>query len=35
MNLHNRDIELLKLIQTSFEGAGRIGKERKVVVIIQ
>jgi len=28
INLHSRDIELLKLIQTYFDGEGRIGKER-------
>jgi hypothetical protein len=28
INLHVRDLELLKLIQAYFEGAGRIGKER-------
>lgn len=28
INLHSRDIELLKLIQTYFDGVGRIGKER-------
>jgi len=28
INLHSRDIELLKLIQTYFDGGGRIGKER-------
>ena len=28
INLHVRDLDLLKLIQTYFEGVGRIGKER-------
>ena len=28
INLHTRDLELLKLIQAYFEGVGRIGKER-------
>jgi LAGLIDADG endonuclease len=28
INLHRRDIELLKLIQTYFDGSGRIGTER-------
>ena len=28
INLHKRDLDLLKLIQTYFKGAGRIGKER-------
>jgi len=28
INLHTRDIELLKLIQAYFGGVGRIGKER-------
>ena len=28
INLHIRDLDLLKYIQTYFEGAGRIGKER-------
>ena len=28
INLHKRDLELLKLIQIYFEGVGRIGKER-------
>ena len=28
INLKNREIELLILIQTYFDGAGRIGKER-------
>jgi hypothetical protein len=28
INLHSRDIELLKLIQIYLEGTGRIGKER-------
>src|ERR1700722_16139703 len=28
INLHIRDIDLLKLIQIYFDGAGRIGKER-------
>ena len=28
INLHVKDLELLRLIQAYFEGAGRIGKER-------
>ena len=28
INLHKRDVELLKLIQTYFGGVGRISKER-------
>lgn len=28
INIHSRDLELLKLIQAYFEGAGRIGRER-------
>ena len=28
INIHTRDLDLLKLIQAYFEGAGRIGKER-------
>ena len=28
INLHSKDMDLLKLIQTYFDGAGRIGKER-------
>jgi hypothetical protein len=28
INIHKRDVELLKLIQAYFGGIGRIGKER-------
>jgi len=35
INLHKKDVKLLKAIQDFFGGIGRISKERMVVVILQ